>query len=233
MNRNCLHLVILAVFLSVTWTSTAGATLTIKVTQGSTVLGTIEPYTGGSYTGAANYSYSGSKNHVINGPTAVLQQGQFFFYEATDGLMFNAIFGSKAGESGTGRKADMIIWVAGSTANPIVKVTDDSSPIELKKTSITDPYKFTAGWNYTESYGDGGVIGAIGGNAWTITVDPSTYTGVTSLSAYSGSGGPISLSLGTNPGDNIVFTPVPIPPALLLFGTGLVGLVGIRRRFTN
>ena len=50
---------------------------------------------------------------------------------------------------------------------------------------------------------------------------------------------PISLTSGDNFGMHAVFTPttgsspVPIPSAMWLFGSGLVGLVGCRRKFKN
>jgi hypothetical protein len=41
-----------------------------------------------------------------------------------------------------------------------------------------------------------------------------------------------SLAVSTDYQDFVVARPVPIPPTVLLLGAGLLGLVGLRRRFT-
>ena len=115
-----------------------------------------------------------------------------------------------------------------STTNPSVLVSDDSG--ELKEEY--DSNVFYGQWRYMQNIGDGGVIGELGGNSWSITIDQLGYSNVSSLIAY---GATSSIALDMDLGKDIVLTagggnPVPEPATIFIFGTGLAGLVGTRLR---
>jgi hypothetical protein len=200
-----------------------GQAAIVNVFQGGDFLGTIRPYTG-TLTGAANYN--AGVPDVINGPTSEFDRGAIFFYDGSDGLNFTVMFNRHGGSAY--RHAHLDISVLGSSSDPMVRVADE----ELDEVS---PDFFEGRWTFGETR-DGGVIGEIGGIAWTITVDPLLYDGVLSLRAYDPRGSYIDLNLNTDASGTIRFTPVPEPSTFVMcIGFVAMGLVGcgwrkLRRR---
>jgi len=218
---------ILAVFLTgiliFSLAGAAGAAL-IAVSQGGTTLGYIQPYTG-TEDAVTNYA-----DHLVtppNGPARSDYEGQVYFYQNDDGLYLNMHFGTGTDDSAS----QTMVWHINITDTNDLEVTYSDDPpangynAELREYS--DNY-FEGHWTWLASVGDGGVIGKLSDGGWSITINQS-YTEpmtMTSLYAYSGDGAQITL----NTSDDIVLAPVPIPGALWLLGSGLLGLFTVRRR---
>jgi hypothetical protein len=191
----------------------------IDVFQGGTQIGTIDPYVG-SLTGAANYNYVQPSGFPISGPASAAFQGRMFFYEGSDGLNFNVIFNTGALGEGA---VDWTISVAGSITDPIVRLTDDPDPPADHRELIESSSNFfTGAWSYIGNT-DGGVIGAISGSAWTITINQLSYSsskdkGITSLRAFDDSGSSLSLNLDGGSTGQIIFRAevVPEPPSAII-----------------
>lgn len=190
------------------------------VYQGNVLQGSITAYTG-STTAAANYSYSSSKAHLQQGPTLTSGKAHLFLFSGTDGLHFNAVFNdAKAGGAGT---ANWSMALTGNGGTATVQVADDGAELSGSGSA------FTGGWGWSANYTDGGVIGALSGSSWELTITPTSQS-ISGIAAYSGSGSSISLSTGTGSGNAIKITPIPEPwEAASCSALGLLGLAGWRR----
>ena len=147
------------------------------------------------------------------GPAPASQEGRIFLYDGSDGLYFTVFFNERFAPGG---EANWDITVTGSSTDPFVQISDD--PGEL-----TEPFnnQFQGRWPYGD-YTDGGVIGTIGGNNWTITIAPISYSNLNALKIFDGASGSfINLNLNTDATGEIVLTAVPLPAAVWLFGSGL------------
>ncbi len=196
---------------------------TISVSQGGQVLGTIESYNG-TLSSAANYNYYSSANHLYTGPDTTSNGGTFFFYEGSDGLTFNMIYGN-GGNSTIISDVEGTLAVDGSTEDPYAVLSDD--PNEFRETSDN---VFTLDYRFYQYLGDGGVVGGLAGNNWEITLDLSYITNLSSLVAY---GTFNELNLDLDPSKDIVFSTissVPLPPAMWLLLSGLMGFAALQKR---
>lgn len=211
----------------------AAAPLSIEVSQGRIVQGYISPYTG-PLSAVANYNYIQPSGYPIHGPASAAFEGRIFFYEGADGLHFNVIFNTDSVGNGT---VDWVITVEDSTSDPLVQLSDDDVPPQDTPDlieSATDNI-FLGTWAYGARV-DGGVIGALGGAAWSITIDQIEYTterdlGIRTLRAFDGSGSSIPLSNSTSPAGRLHFRAVPEPSTLLLAAIAAATVWLVRRQF--
>ena len=209
--------------------------LVIGVFQGGSQVGTITPYAGGT-TGAVNYGYSSASAHPLIGPTPTTGQAFLWFFQGSDGLSFNVFAGKdNSGTCGGGlglcEQLDLDIAINGSTTDPGVLLSDDGS-------ELTEPLAdmFQMRGNFANNT-DGGVMGAIGGSAWEVVVDPlqwvshdGTNFGTFMVSAI-GPSGSVALGNGTgSPADQIIFRPVPEPAPLALLALALPLVMWVARR---
>lgn len=97
-----------------------------------------------------------------------------------------------------------------------------------------DPWQFNTGAGHGPTML--GQNSAAGLNAtmgfWSLLIDPTKNRGL-SASATNALGSPVvATQLGsfTFNGENLSYAPIPVPPAVWLFGSAMAGLIGLRRR---
>ena len=86
---------------------------------------------------------------------------------------------------------------------------------------------YVANWFYAAIRPDGGVIGAFSGDDWTLTITPTSYSGLSNIQVFGLTGSPITLEQNTSP---IVFSAVPEPSHTLLAMFGVLPLLVRRNR---
>lgn len=83
-------------------------------------------------------------------------------------------------------------------------------------------------WNIFGTLGGGCTFDIAGSSAFSVDTNPET---VVLLTAFH-SGTITDLNIGLSIGDAPAPSAVPAPAAVWLFGTGLIGLIGIRKKST-
>jgi hypothetical protein len=115
---------------------------------------------------------------------------------------------------------------------------DDPSPTDPFYEDTGTVFKEEQSWQ--QNFTDGYVIGTLDGN-WTVdmqftevgTTVIQTIAGLSSWAALSsnGSGGQTEIALVLEKDRRVrLSAAIPVPPAFWLFGSGLLGLIGIARR---
>jgi len=192
-------------------------------------LGNISGYTGNKW-GKANYNFYSDSGHPINGPTPGDFALKIFMYEKTsvDNAWLNLIAGAdNAAHGSTWYDVEGVVSITGSSLDPSVALSDD--PGELIETS---PDLFTGDWSFNKN-SDGGVIRNLRGD-WFAKIEFGD-SDMTTHGFYSADGDVIFTD---NLGYNTFFIcsssdacpPIPEPASMMLLGTGLLGLIGFRRK---
>lgn len=209
--------VLLAFFMSPSGIAAPVAPSGIMVLQGGVNLGVVKPYVG-DLAAVPNYNYIQPSGFPINGPAPEAFEGRIFFYEGTDGLHLNVIFNEEGIGNGT---AKWLISVTDSVSDPIVQFSDDPAPPEDAPNLVElSDNVFAGDWSWTGRV-DGGVIGPLVGNQWSITIDQLEYgstndRGISRLFAYGPEGLPFELNLFSSPAGQIMFRPIAVPEPTLL-----------------
>ena len=220
--------------------STNAIAATISVSQesapgagdfASNVLGTIKTFdTTGTLSGFYNYSAN-----QYNGPASLTaDQSHVFLVSSRDGLGIFLVH-DNAQPDGDGGQAEMQMDLTGDTAGFLVY--DDPEGGRDNYNTTGTQFQMQNIWN--DGVTDGVVIGTLDGN-WSVDIqfaDLFDADGVALLNLSSwvalssdGLGGQTELGLALEEGRRVRLSSVPVPAALWLFGSGLIGLIGAARK---
>ena len=188
------------------------------------VLGSITAFES-TGTAAAYYDYGtipASFNDGLNDVTLTSNKSHAFFVNGSDGL--SAFFVHDKPNDGLGGMAGMTFDLLGDTASVLVR--DDPG----EGVTATGGTNFVSNHNWVGCCTDGLVLGSLDDN-WTLYAEFdrrswSDFTGWLAL----GDGGSIDLAGDLDRRVRFDLAPVPVPAAVWLFGTALVGFVGYSRR---
>ena len=229
----------LLVVMSFLVVSNAHAT-TVSVSQESTpgagdfsanLLGTIQSFsTAGTLAGF--YAYASQQFTNTSAVALTANQSQLFLVDASDGLGLFVVHDD--GQSLGGNAQTKVELFGGDTATFLVK--DDPGDAIYTDSGI----EFTVKQSWTQNFTDGYVIGSLDGS-WVVDmqfteVDAAGFIirGLDTWAAISsdGLGGQteVALALVEDRRVRLSVNNIPIPPAIWLFGSGLLGLVGIARK---
>lgn len=195
-------------------------------------LGTIESFnTAGTL--AEFYDYRGSEFKNTAAISLTRDQSHLFLVNASDGLGLFVVHDDGL-TNGGGDAETKIDLIGGDTATFLVQ--DDPADANYSDTGI----EFTAKQRWLSGFTDGYVIGSLDG-IWTIDMQftevfsggsAAIISGMDSWAAISsdGLGGQTEIALALVEDRRVRLSIIPIPPAIWLFGTGLLGLIGLCRR---
>jgi hypothetical protein len=186
------------------------------------------------------FGFNSSYNGIIGGegPETIVDGSQVFFVEASDGLSLVVVHDapSRSTDQTVGGTAQTWWEVFGDDMVDF-QVKDDPDAEETEywdEPNGADPQRLWADQIWFICCTDGYAFGTLDGR-WSAlgqffsdSTHPTPYTGLTSWQATSAAGNDISLVLEAN--RRVLFEPVPVPPAVWLFGSGFLGMIGIARR---
>lgn len=204
------------------------ASPTYTITNDTTINMKVNPLSKAE-SASAYYDYN-TVYYASGNPDFGTQSGVGFFwlYENTlnGDISIGMIFDTP--NDGSGGTVDMTI--SGVPSAGFVELVDDPKSI-----SPNDDFTVTYGnWDWSPCCTDGGVIGGLDG-LWEIVValDTSTDAGIDQWYFLNGPSSDNPATVALNMNKDLVINSVPIPGALWLLGSGLIGLLGIRKKFRN
>ncbi len=175
-------------------------------------------------------SYQGVSN---GGPAAMSSTSQSFFVEASDGLHYVVVHDARL-DGGTTGRAHMGTTLAGGAGGTVGFSVDDDPALEGDAYLTTDP----GGNRFFETFHfwspcctDGFAVGDLGSSFLLYADFLAPPEDITGWQATGNSRPDIDLDIG--PRHTVRFdiaSPVPVPAAIWLFGTGILGLIGFSKR---
>ena len=196
------------------------------------VLGFIDSFDATSMTIANFYQYGtpngASYNGELNGgPIPLSSTTRSFFVEASDGLHYVVVHDNpNDGAGGSTRMTSILAGGAGGSAG--FSVEDDPS----EGTTVTDiggDRRFDANHNWAPCCTDGYAIGDLGSSFLLLSAFDALPTGIGFWQATGDTLASIALALDPNRQVRFDLAPVPVPAAVWLFGTALLGFIGLSR----
>jgi hypothetical protein len=177
------------------------------------------------------YNNSGAPSYNGTDPATVSSMTQGFFVEASDGLHYVVVNDARLDGSG-GRSRMVTLLAGGAGGTSAFSVHDDPSPSDSYATTdlVTGGRRFETHQFWSDCCTDGYAIGDLGSSFIMLAAFLAVPEGITSWQATGNSRADIALELDPRRAVLFDLAPVPIPAAVWLFGTALIGLVGFGKR---
>ncbi len=196
------------------------------------VLGFIDTFsTGLSIAGFYQYnspnraSYNGELN---GGPNPVSFLTQSFFVEASDGLHYVVVHDNP--NDGSGGSTQMTtVQVGGAGGGTAFSVGDDPGE-GLNTSDVGGDRIFDTQHGWIACCTDGYALGGLGSSFLLLAAFDALPTGISGWQASGNALGNIALVLDPDRRVRFDLAPIPVPAAVWLFGTALIGLFGFNKR---
>ncbi len=180
------------------------------------VLGTIQTFNTPDTT-LDFYAYGA--NSSFNGPVSLTDNtAHLFLVDGSDGLSLFLVLDNV--NDGSGGNAVSQITLTNDTAS--VLGSDDAGE------ASGGPTVFNGNHNWIDCCTDGYLVGTLEGN-WEAFVQFSSFSGLSNFTAVSDTGAN-DINLALESGREVRLRVVPVPPAILMAGFGVLGLIPVARR---
>ena len=211
----------------------------VETTPGSgtfdVLLGQVQSFDDSSNTAAQSYNLTNFR-YAGDEISPTPNVSQIFFVENTNGLNVYWVHSGIGGGAGTANTTLSLMDPLNNNPTMSILVEDDASGGSGDVYSAVGD-NFNAVNDWVDNFSDGWVVGSLNstiGSGWMLLANFNSSTGITGFQA-TGTSTSIDLATQLGNGAQVKFqirdpSQIPEPGTIALFGLGLVGLFGLRRK---